>query len=137
MRTSHHQHRQVEVWTGSTLEIERVRREDMGAYLCIASNDVPPTVSKRIYLHVQCKTSDDHHLSFMVCLPVAPTILPGLSVLGSAPGKPLTLECIVESYPEAFVVWTFGGDIRLEISPTISVITQGKLYTTRRRATPW
>ena len=43
-------------------------------------------------------------------LTVAPTILPGLSVLGSAPGKPLTLECIVESYPEAFVVWTFGGE---------------------------
>ena len=34
---------------------DRVRREDMGAYLCIASNDVPPAVSKRIYLHVQCK----------------------------------------------------------------------------------
>ena len=56
VRTSHHQHRQVELWTGDTLEIHRVRREDMGAYLCIASNDVPPTVSKRIYLHVQCKS---------------------------------------------------------------------------------
>ena len=40
---------------------------------------------------------------------VTPSILPGLSVLGSPPGKPLTLECIVESYPEAFVVWSFGG----------------------------
>ena len=47
--------RQVDIWTGDTLEIHRVRREDMGAYLCIASNDVPPTVSKRIYLHVQCE----------------------------------------------------------------------------------
>ena len=49
-------------------------------------------------------------MSYKFCLTVAPTILPGLSVLGSAPGKPLTLDCIVESYPEAFVVWTFGGD---------------------------
>ena len=55
VRSSHHQPRTVEVWTGHTLEIPEVRREDMGAYLCIASNDVPPTVSKRIYLHVQCK----------------------------------------------------------------------------------
>ena len=47
--------RQLDIWTGDTLEIHRVRREDMGAYLCIASNDVPPTVSKRIYLHVQCE----------------------------------------------------------------------------------
>ena len=45
----------MDIWTGDTLEIHRVRREDMGAYLCIASNDVPPTVSKRIYLHVQCR----------------------------------------------------------------------------------
>ena len=40
---------------------------------------------------------------------VSPSILPGLSVLGSAPGNPLTLECIVEAYPKPFVVWSFGG----------------------------
>ena len=50
--------RSVDIWTGDTLEIHRVRREDMGAYLCIASNDVPPTVSKRIYLHVQCRNTE-------------------------------------------------------------------------------
>lgn len=27
----------------------------MGAYLCIASNGIPPTVSKRIMLIVQCE----------------------------------------------------------------------------------
>lgn len=27
----------------------------MGAYLCIASNDVPPAVSKRIILNINCK----------------------------------------------------------------------------------
>ena len=42
---------------------------------------------------------------------VSPSILPGLSVLGSAPGNPLTLECIVEAYPKPFVVWSFGGDV--------------------------
>ena len=40
---------------------------------------------------------------------VSPSILPGLSVLGSTPGNPLTLECIVEAYPKPFVVWSFGG----------------------------
>ena len=29
--------------------------DDMGAYLCIASNSVPPSVSKRIIVHVNCK----------------------------------------------------------------------------------
>ena len=33
----------------------RVGRALMGAYLCIASNDVPPTVSKRITLNVNCE----------------------------------------------------------------------------------
>lgn len=27
----------------------------MGAYLCIASNGVPPSISKRVELRVQCK----------------------------------------------------------------------------------
>jgi hypothetical protein len=31
-----------------------VNRLHMGAYLCIASNGVPPTVSKRIMLIVHC-----------------------------------------------------------------------------------
>lgn len=89
------QHRLVDTWNSDTLEIHRVRREDMGAYLCIANNDVPPAVSRRIYLHVQ----------------FPPSILPGLSVLGSAAGNPLTLECIVESYPKSFVVWSIGDKI--------------------------
>ena len=40
---------------GENLTIARVTRAQMGAYLCIASNDVPPTVSKRISLNVNCK----------------------------------------------------------------------------------
>ena len=45
----------MDIWTGDTLEIHRVRREDMGAYLCIASNKIPPSVSKRITLVVECE----------------------------------------------------------------------------------
>lgn len=40
---------------GDTLNLTRVNRADMGAYLCIASNGVPPSVSKRIILDVECK----------------------------------------------------------------------------------
>lgn len=45
----------VNEWEGDTLEITRISRLDMGAYLCIASNGVPPTVSKRIKVSVDCK----------------------------------------------------------------------------------
>lgn len=31
------------------------KTEDMGAYLCIASNGVPPSISRRVLLHVNCE----------------------------------------------------------------------------------
>jgi len=40
---------------GPIFNITKVNRLQMGAYLCIASNGVPPTVSKRILLLVHCK----------------------------------------------------------------------------------
>ncbi|PSN53843.1 Lachesin, partial [Blattella germanica] len=45
----------VPEWEGEVLELTRISRLDMGAYLCIASNGVPPTVSKRIKVSVDCK----------------------------------------------------------------------------------
>lgn len=45
----------VNEWEGETLEIARISRLDMGAYLCIASNGVPPSVSKRIKVSVDCE----------------------------------------------------------------------------------
>ena len=45
----------VTEWEGDTLELTKISRLDMGAYLCIASNQVPPTVSKRIKVSVDCK----------------------------------------------------------------------------------
>ena len=40
---------------GEVLKMRKVKRGQMGAYLCIASNDVPPAVSKRIILNVNCE----------------------------------------------------------------------------------
>ena len=40
---------------GHELTLNRVTRADMGAYLCIAANGIPPAVSKQIMVHVQCK----------------------------------------------------------------------------------
>lgn len=42
-------------YNGEVLDLHRVSRSHMGAYLCIASNGVPPSLSKRIMLSVQCK----------------------------------------------------------------------------------
>ena len=40
--------------TGSVLKLWKVSRMDMGAYMCIARNGVPPAVSKRIELGIDC-----------------------------------------------------------------------------------
>ncbi|KDR20347.1 Lachesin [Zootermopsis nevadensis] len=40
---------------GEVLSLTKVTRSEMGAYLCIAANGVPPSVSKRMMVHVHCK----------------------------------------------------------------------------------
>lgn len=42
---------------GPTLNLSKVSRHQMGPYLCIASNGIPPSVSKRIMLIVHCKSN--------------------------------------------------------------------------------
>lgn len=45
----------VNVVDGEMLLITKVSRLHMAAYLCVASNGVPPSISKRVQLRVQCK----------------------------------------------------------------------------------
>ena len=40
---------------GPILRLYKVSRLDMGAYMCIASNGIPPAVSKRIHLGIDCE----------------------------------------------------------------------------------
>ena len=43
--------------SGPSLTFESVTRAQAASYLCIASNGVPPSVSKRVDLRVQCRSS--------------------------------------------------------------------------------
>lgn len=40
---------------GEKLTLTNVQRSDMGGYLCIASNGVPPSVSKRFEVLINCR----------------------------------------------------------------------------------
>ena len=44
--------------SGPVLKLWKVSRMDMGAYMCIARNGVPPAVSKRIELGIDCESFD-------------------------------------------------------------------------------
>ncbi|KAG6441365.1 hypothetical protein O3G_MSEX001760 [Manduca sexta] len=80
----------VSVVDGETLTITKVSRLHMGAYLCIASNGVPPSISKRIMLMVQ----------FPPMLSI-PNQLEGAYI-----GQDVTLECHTEAYPSSINYWT-------------------------------
>ena len=41
---------------GNYLNLNNITRRHAGAYICIANNGIPPTVSKRVLLQVACKS---------------------------------------------------------------------------------
>ena len=47
--------REVMVHYGTELALPHVSRHDSGVYFCLATNGVPPTVSKKVRLYVDCK----------------------------------------------------------------------------------
>ncbi|KAI8420915.1 hypothetical protein MSG28_008082 [Choristoneura fumiferana] len=80
----------VNVVDGENLTISKVSRLHMGAYLCIASNGVPPSISKRVMLMVQF-----------------PPMLSIPNQLEAAYlGQDVTLECHTEAYPSSINYWT-------------------------------
>ncbi|XP_022251641.1 lachesin-like isoform X2 [Limulus polyphemus] len=79
---------------GDKLDIRNIKRTHMGAYLCIASNQVQPSVSKRILVHVK----------------FSPMIWTNEQVLGTSVGTSVTLECHLESYPPSVTYWTRNED---------------------------
>ncbi|XP_022824651.1 neurotrimin-like [Spodoptera litura] len=79
----------VESYVGSSLPLWRVDRRQMGAFLCIAANDVPPAVSKRIILNVN----------------FSPTVIVPNQLLGAPLGTDVILECTVEAYPNTINYW--------------------------------
>ncbi|XP_015113468.1 protein amalgam [Diachasma alloeum] len=80
----------AQVLEGPELELIRVTRLHMGPYLCIASNGVPPSVSKRILLIV--------HFS--------PMIQVENQLIGAYENQTLVLECNSEAYPRPIAYWT-------------------------------
>ncbi|XP_050541937.1 lachesin-like isoform X2 [Daktulosphaira vitifoliae] len=83
--------RKVEKLQGDTLNLTRVTRADMGAYLCIASNGVPPSVSKRIILDVE--------FSPMIWVPN--------QLVGAPSGTDVTIDCQTEAHPKSINYWSF------------------------------
>ncbi|XP_044258442.1 neurotrimin-like isoform X1 [Tribolium madens] len=88
---------------GTTFNISKVNRLHMGPYLCIASNGVPPSVSKRIMLRVH----------------FPPMIWIQNQLVGAMEGQQITLECHSEAYPRSINYWTMDDG---------NIISEGAKY---------
>ncbi|XP_077556873.1 lachesin-like isoform X2 [Haemaphysalis longicornis] len=92
---------------GTWLNITKVSRLHMSAYLCIASNGVLPAVSKRIVLEV----------SF------APMIWMPNQLVGASLEADVALDCNLESHPRSVTYWTRGADHVIHQNAKYSAVT--------------
>ncbi|XP_030755581.1 leucine-rich repeats and immunoglobulin-like domains protein 1 isoform X2 [Sitophilus oryzae] len=89
IRRSFRNFSKVDTFNGTSLNFWKVDRTQMGTYLCIASNDVPPAVSKRMSMYVN----------------FSPTIKVPNQLLGAPINTDVQLECYVEAFPNTINYW--------------------------------
>ncbi|XP_030567062.1 protein CEPU-1 [Drosophila novamexicana] len=79
----------VSSFRGEVLKLTKISRNEMGSYLCIASNGVPPSVSKRISLSI--------HFHPVIQVPN--------QLVGAPLGTDVQIECHVEASPKSINYW--------------------------------
>lgn len=105
----------VDYPSGERLELNRVDRRQMGAYLCIASNDVPPAVSKRVHLRVN----------------FPPRVFIKDQLLGTPINFNVSLICQIEGYPKTINFWKHKTVDNID-----EVIMSGKRYEIIEKVNP-
>ncbi|XP_023337946.1 uncharacterized protein LOC111708717 isoform X2 [Eurytemora carolleeae] len=80
---------------GGVLNITHISREHMGTYACVANNGIPPAATQLFMVHVY----------------FSPTVIVREQVVGGWAGELLTLECIVEAWPEPVNYWEKDGKL--------------------------
>ncbi|XP_035914095.1 protein amalgam [Anopheles stephensi] len=89
VRTEGREKQVVKFVEGERLVLNQVQRTDMGGYLCIASNGVPPSVSKRFDVQVN----------------FAPNVKAGNQLVAAPVESHVMLQCIVEAFPTPLNGW--------------------------------
>ncbi|KAK9723215.1 Immunoglobulin I-set domain [Popillia japonica] len=99
------QRTKVSSYQGDILRLVKITRSEMGAYMCIASNGIPPAISKRI----------------MVTVNFHPVIQVPNQLVGAPLGTDVTLECYVEASPKSINYWVRDPDGMVIPSPKYDV----------------
>ncbi|GAB6018916.1 hypothetical protein CHUAL_000569 [Chamberlinius hualienensis] len=103
---------EVELVDGETLVLNRVDRLNMAAYLCIASNRVSPSVSKRILVQVHFPPQ---------------TWMPN-QLVGGYIGGVVTLECYTEAFPKSINYWTTEEGDMISSTDKYETISKDDVY---------
>ncbi|KAK3929252.1 Hemicentin-1, partial [Frankliniella fusca] len=106
------QKRYVSSVNSTSLTFWKTDRQMMGAFLCIASNEVPPAVSRRVQLNIN----------------FAPHIEVPNQLLGAPLGTDVKLECNVEAFPNTINFWLKSGQEMLLDGPKYKIGEQRKNY---------
>ncbi|XP_065340926.1 lachesin-like [Cloeon dipterum] len=96
---------------GEVLMLTNVARSDMGNYLCIASNGVPPTISKR----------------FSVSVHFHPMIKVSNQLVAAPAGSDVTVQCYVEASPKAMNSWHRETGEKLVENANKYIITENSI----------
>ncbi|KAG5673727.1 hypothetical protein PVAND_003747 [Polypedilum vanderplanki] len=109
--------RRTDTYEGELISFNNVNRRQMGAYLCIAKNDVPPAVSKMISLNVN--------------------FAPNVSILNEKSvhvleNTHITIDCLIEASPRTVSYWIkepFGRSYqKLHENPHQNVLQESEKY---------
>ncbi|XP_037082484.1 limbic system-associated membrane protein-like [Pollicipes pollicipes] len=96
----------VTVVDGSELNITRISRLHMGAYLCIARNGILPAVSKRVYVKVH----------------FGPMMLVSSQLESAYVGqRSKRLQCETEAFPRSINYWTNGQGEMITAGPKFEI----------------
>ncbi|XP_058805965.1 lachesin-like isoform X2 [Phymastichus coffea] len=96
----------TKTYKGEQLQLWKVQRQEMGSYLCIASNGVPPSVSKRHYVNVLFKptiNTREHTVTAMVTGNV-------------------TLEYYIEASPKPLMTWYTERGIKVAMRDRYAIV---------------
>nr|XP_029715197.1 protein amalgam-like [Aedes albopictus] len=97
VRTEGREKQVMKAVEGERLILNQVQRTDMGGYLCIASNGIPPSVSKRYDVQVN----------------FSPSVKAGNQLVAAPVESHVMLQCIVEAFPTPLNGWYKNDGVKL------------------------
>ena len=97
--------------SGAEIQLHKVTRSEMGSYMCIATNGVPPAVGKTVQLNVNCKPLTflaNPQIFLIFDISVQPQMSAPIQLIGAKRRSQQSLQCLAEASPKPINYWTFG-----------------------------